>query len=253
MCRPLDPIDFEVRDDLPETGWPISRSELDRLLRRGPARVPVGASSTTLLGGMIATARAHPSSTTGSSKPSSSRSVHRLGSGRPIEMSYGSPAVQILLHANAIEIETGDDTRTVTGVQLATLDGNRLRAEARAYVIATGGIEVPRLLLASNRARPAGLGNDHDLVGRFFMEHLVVETGVVPFPTPPDPLGRSTCPSAADSVERDTCLLRALTHRSDAPPHEDPASLRAALPDPLWAAARPAGRCPGGAGGRSTG
>ena len=95
--------------------------------------MPVSPSSTTLLGGMIATARAHPSSTTGSSKPSSSRSVHRLGSGRPIGNELrSSPAVQILLHANAIEIETGDDTRTVTGVQLATLDGNRLQAEARA-------------------------------------------------------------------------------------------------------------------------
>jgi choline dehydrogenase-like flavoprotein len=38
-------------------------------------------------------------------------------------------------------------------------------------VLATGGIENARLLLASRSTRPDGLGNDHDLVGRYFMEH----------------------------------------------------------------------------------
>ena len=185
MCRPLDPIDFEVRDDLPETGWPISRSELDGfyaeaqlVCQLGPLEYDpawwndrYGTGPPIVDDGILETVVFQISPPT------------RFGQTYRDEL-RGSPAVQILLHANAIEIETGDDTRTVTGVQLATLDGNRLRAEARAYVIATGGIEVPRLLLASNRARPAGLGNDHDLVGRFFMEHLVVETGVVPFPTP---------------------------------------------------------------------
>ena len=33
------------------------------------------------------------------------------------------------------------------------------------YVLAAGGIENPRLLLAAN------IGNDHDLVGRYFMDH----------------------------------------------------------------------------------
>jgi choline dehydrogenase-like flavoprotein len=38
-------------------------------------------------------------------------------------------------------------------------------------VLAAGGLENPRLLLASRSVMPAGIGNDHDLVGRFFMEH----------------------------------------------------------------------------------
>jgi choline dehydrogenase-like flavoprotein len=37
-------------------------------------------------------------------------------------------------------------------------------------VLAAGGLENPRLLLASS-ASTVGLGNDHGLVGRFFMEH----------------------------------------------------------------------------------
>ena len=38
-----------------------------------------------------------------------------------------------------------------------------------------GGIENARLLLLSNRVQPAGLGNGHDLVGRYFMEHLYLD------------------------------------------------------------------------------
>ena len=35
-----------------------------------------------------------------------------------------------------------------------------------------GGIENARILLLSRGSQPAGLGNGHDLVGRFFMEHV---------------------------------------------------------------------------------
>ena len=48
---------------------------------------------------------------------------------------------------------------------------------AKAYILATGGIENARLLLVSNSHHRAGLGNGHDLVGRFFMEHPMVYVG----------------------------------------------------------------------------
>ena len=46
-------------------------------------------------------------------------------------------------------------------------------------VLATGGIENPRLLLLSRRVHRRGLGNDRDLVGRFFAERLSARTGYV--------------------------------------------------------------------------
>jgi choline dehydrogenase-like flavoprotein len=86
-----------------------------------------------------------------------------------------------LLRANVVEVETGDDGRSVERVGVATLAGNKFTVGARFFVLAMGAIENARLLLASNRRYPRGLGNENDLVGRFFMEHLSVPTARVNF------------------------------------------------------------------------
>jgi choline dehydrogenase-like flavoprotein len=57
------------------------------------------------------------------------------------------------------------------------LDGPEFSLRSRVVVLATGGIENARLLLASNGVEAAGLGNRHDLVGRFFMEHPHTHSG----------------------------------------------------------------------------
>jgi choline dehydrogenase-like flavoprotein len=64
-------------------------------------------------------------------------------------------------------------------LSVKTLSGNHLTVRARFYVLATGGIENARLLLASGNAGGNGLGNAHDLVGRFFMLHLVYSAGTI--------------------------------------------------------------------------
>jgi choline dehydrogenase-like flavoprotein len=88
-----------------------------------------------------------------------------------------SPAIQLVLHANATRLALAPDGSALQSVDVKSLDGNAFTATAAAYVVATGGLEVPRLLLASNDVRPAGIGNEHDLVGRHFMEHVNVAAG----------------------------------------------------------------------------
>jgi choline dehydrogenase-like flavoprotein len=63
----------------------------------------------------------------------------------------------------------------VSAVKVACLTGTSFRVAARAFVLATGGIENARLLLLADRVQPAGLGNGHDLVGRYFMEHIFLD------------------------------------------------------------------------------
>lgn len=91
--------------------------------------------------------------------------------------------IRCLLHANVLRINSDAAGNRVTHLDLATLGGKRLRMEARTVILAAGGIENCRLLLLSGPEggdRPGpGLGNMHDMVGRFFMEHPNYDTGLV--------------------------------------------------------------------------
>src|SRR6266702_3617595 len=89
----------------------------------------------------------------------------------------GAPNVHLYTHANVCELEANESLRSIEGLRVRTLDGKELRARARYYVLACCSIQNARLLLASNRRTPTGLGNAYDLVGRFFMEHIEIPSG----------------------------------------------------------------------------
>jgi choline dehydrogenase-like flavoprotein len=82
--------------------------------------------------------------------------------------------ILVYLNANLVNIKTNDIASEVSGIGLACLTGRHFRARARHYVLATGGIENPRLLLNSDHVQKVGLGNGFDLVGRYFMDHPIV-------------------------------------------------------------------------------
>lgn len=171
QCRPLDPIDFEKRDWVPHSGWPISREELDPYYARahdvcslGPYDYDPGSWSSVNEGPL-------------SGLSEELRTLIYQFSGR---LDFGvayhdelarASNLDVLLNANLVEIETEEPVRSVKALCFATLNGRCFRVKARAYVLACGGIENARLLLCSNRVAANGLGNDHDLVGRFFMDH----------------------------------------------------------------------------------
>jgi choline dehydrogenase-like flavoprotein len=79
--------------------------------------------------------------------------------------------IAVYLYANVTEIETDETGKTATRVKVACLGDKQFYVAARHFVLATGGTENARILLLSDRVQPTGLGNRHDLVGRFFNVH----------------------------------------------------------------------------------
>ncbi len=71
----------------------------------------------------------------------------------------------------AVRVETDDRTGLATGVQyVRERDGSTHLQRARHVAVAGYSIETPRLLLSSTSARfPRGIGNDHDVLGRYLM------------------------------------------------------------------------------------
>jgi choline dehydrogenase-like flavoprotein len=173
QCRPLDPIDFQCRPGIADSGWPFDHRHLEAWYPRAQAVCMLGVD--------------------GKRAWAPDRAALPLGGElEPILFRFGYPRdfgrayrheleqadnVEVLLNANAVQIQPVPDLRTVAAIEARTLNGHVLQVRARAYVLACGGIENARLLLASDRVAPAGIGNEYDLVGRFFMDHPYLTTG----------------------------------------------------------------------------
>jgi choline dehydrogenase-like flavoprotein len=185
MCGMLSPIDFEERPWVQHSGWPFPLGQLLPFYARaqlvcelgafdydpaywedtiGAPRLPLGASVL-------------PTIVIQYSPPT------RFGE-RYREELQSAQNISVYLNTNVLEIDTNEQASHVTALSLATVDGKRRQARAKAYILAAGGIENPRLLLLSSAVQRSGLGNDHDLVGRFFMEHPYCDCGLL---IPSDP------------------------------------------------------------------
>jgi choline dehydrogenase-like flavoprotein len=180
FCSPFDPIDFERRDWVPHSGWPFDRAHLDpfyaranRILelgpyeydaaqwqRRDPKLVPFPLDASVVLTKMWQF-----------SPPT------RFGT-RYRDAVVGAKNVHLYTNALVREIEPNEGVSAVDGLRVRTLEGKELRVRARHYVLAASTIQNARLLLASNGRVAGGLGNANDLVGRYFMEHLEMPSGV---------------------------------------------------------------------------
>jgi choline dehydrogenase-like flavoprotein len=84
-----------------------------------------------------------------------------------------SADITVLEQAVCTEVLDDETAGRVVGLVIRTPSGGRHKILAESIVLACGGFETPRLLLASRTRRPHGLGNDRDLVGRNYMAHLV--------------------------------------------------------------------------------
>ena len=94
-----------------------------------------------------------------------------------LKKSKGRQILQLIFMQMSLDIETNETARTVNRLRVASLKGNKFWVKAKQFVLAAGAIEIPRLLLSSDKTQKTGLGNQHDLVGRFFMEHPHVSSG----------------------------------------------------------------------------
>lgn len=88
-------------------------------------------------------------------------------------------ATSVLVAPNAVctGIDVDAAAPHAKGINIKTPGGKTLRLAPAITVVAAGGLESPRLLLASREGRPQGLGNGHDLLGRFYMTHILADVG----------------------------------------------------------------------------
>lgn len=165
-CVPLDPIDFEARAIDPLCSWPIAYRDFSRFFTVASRYANCGAST---FDSPVPDLERHDARFAVSSliryaDPPSFRAAHGEAVSR-------SPLVHARTGVTVTDLELAEDGR-VAGVLATCRNGRSGTVRARAFVIACGGVETARLMLAARRGAPARFGGPEGALGRYYMGHL---------------------------------------------------------------------------------
>ena len=171
---PFDPIDFTFRPWVSGSGWPIRHEDLVSYLQRAhellnlcPNYPPEKFDSGGMQSFYWQFARSR----------FDRLDIMRFGR----EYAALDPEnVDIVVDATVTQMHLDESLSRISGLEVSSVQGKRTKLEARQFVLAAGGIENARLLLASGDTANGGIGNKHDVVGRFLIDHVGARLGSVP-------------------------------------------------------------------------
>ena len=171
--RRMDRIDFEKKDWIPYSGWPITKKDLDpyyesahKLLKIGPYNYDVKDWIEPDEHNYLQTEESDSFKTT----------MFQFARKDVFYNDYyddfdKADNIKVLLNSTVLNIDTTENSKEVTHLTVSAQNEFEFKVKANNFILAAGGLENPRLLLLSNDHAKRGLGNNHGLVGRFFMEH----------------------------------------------------------------------------------
>lgn len=171
-CAQLDPIDFQDRSWVSHSGWPFGHESLHGYYREALKLFQVGApdQARTEWQAKNPVIKAVDGGNLSLGFWSIDNVGDRFAAPRLGDV-LGHPECRALIHATATNLSLASDGQSVNRVKLRDVSGKSATVVAQHVVLALGGIENARLLLASDDVAANGVGNRHDLVGRYFMEH----------------------------------------------------------------------------------
>ena len=175
-CAPFDPYDFERL--LSRPGWPVSYEQVAAYIPAALSFLHAGEGNfaATPLSGLndIANSELELNRTERFSEPTNVWA--RWG-----QALVKSDDIVVLYDATCTKIVTTPNGKEVVGIEVNVPPNRRRTIKARYVVLACGGLETPRLMLASRDHRSCGIGNEHDVVGRYFMTHISGASGLIRF------------------------------------------------------------------------
>ena len=178
LSSPLEPIELGARPWIGLEGWPLGRGDLDPFYAAAAARYRFPAAQAF---GPAGFGRLREK---GQHQPRWSALEEKLflaaappqHFGREQRALFESARADLWLDASVVKLEA--ERGVLRRARIRSSGGAELVLEARAFVLATGGIENARLLLVS------GLGNERGQVGRGLMNHPKNYHGVLQLAAP---------------------------------------------------------------------
>lgn len=180
LCAPLDALDFEPRAASPYFGWPIRRADVDPFYARAQSYLDLGPFKYDW--SQWRDVVPHPALPLDPAKVFTDvyqQSPPTRFAEKFHDAVRDEPRIRCWLHANVTDVTLAGGSDAAASVSVSTLDGRVAKISAKTFVLACGGLENARILLNCRKQRPAGLGNEHDLVGRFYTDHMTIETSTL--------------------------------------------------------------------------
>lgn len=189
FCSVFDEIDFEKRDWVPDSGWPIQRKDLDTYYARGHELLDLGPYDYDWKNWQKQLPKWKP--LVGDESMIRNKVWHfspptRFGT-KYRDAIVNAKNIHLHTYANVTDIILDDGLQRVKEVVVKNHAGRTHRVRAKHFILACCSIQNARLLLASRSQMPSGIGNRHDQVGRRFMEHLEIKSAELHL-FKPDPL-----------------------------------------------------------------
>lgn len=181
-CMPFDPIDFECRPFVDHSGWPINRTDLDPFYAQANRLCEAGdfayEANSAFPGGM------RPMLHGFNGKYFTTEAIERISCPTDFAHRYAhrlraSASVRVLFHANVTELCLDENGQRIALARIKTLGGHSLSVRASSFVLAAGGLEITRLLLASRELRARRIGDLGGHLGRYYMCHIAGIIGTV--------------------------------------------------------------------------
>lgn len=187
-CLPYDPVDFDRRSYIPNSDWPIGYEEIAGYFQRACDYFLCGKSEfqienipniqqKSIVPG-LPDAEVLTSTLERWSLPTNFGKEY-------FNALKQSQNIKLLYNLTCTEIDTNEQGTQVELLNAKTLGGKTIRVKSQKYVLAGGALNTTRLLLASDRRHPGGIGNHSGLLGKFYMGHLSGDIAVIHFTTPP--------------------------------------------------------------------
>ncbi len=185
---PFDEVDFDERPHVPNSRWPIGfqrdvqpyyRRVCEFLLAGEPIfdiRSIPGIAQHTLVPGLTDAGVTSSTLERWSVIDTGKVYAQQLKDSSKIRLIHG-------LTCTRINCEKG--ARTVSSITSRAIDGRTVTLKARRFILACGGLNATRLLMASDRNHPGGIGNHAGLLGRYYIGHISGRLAEVRFTTDP--------------------------------------------------------------------
>ena len=186
-CVPYDRVDFERRDHISNVTWPVTYDELLPYYQRACSWLQCGraAFNTTQMTHLPPSVVPRLPEGVGSSA-----TFERWSLSTDFAREYGdtlkrSRRVRVVTGLTCTEVISGLGGTRAESLDCRTLEGKRVSIQARGYVLACGGLETTRLLLASRGPHGGALGDHSGHLGSWYMGHVSGVIANVRFCTPP--------------------------------------------------------------------